>query len=167
MKFNKYGFAKYFIFVLLICFFVLYFSINIVTNVISFTNYKQINHFNNISECYFLDEFIVENKTIQDKYIEGKTFTKSYIYKCRYNNIDFDIYAYEFSDIKTAKDYYSLVTGKKSCDGEFDYVSGSNLITSRLIARYNHNVYRIKTGTSKDFIEVMKLLNNNFCVEIR
>lgn len=131
-------------------------------------SYKQINHFEDISECEFLNEYKLENKTLKDRYIKDIEYTDSFVCKCEYEGIRFDFYAYECEDAQGAAEYIARGTGKKVMpELETNFLSSSNLVfSSSLIAVYGNNVYRLETGDGKDYVEIKKLLNSHFDVQL-
>ena len=135
------------------------------SNFIIASKYNKINHFDNIEVCKTFDEYIVEEK-ISDKYIINIDYIDSYVHVLNYEGKQFFLYAYQFENIDAAKRYYSLIEGN-TADGDIDYDSNSSLFSSNLIARYKTNVYRIETGGTRDFVEIMKYLNSVFTVNIR
>ena len=146
--------------------FILLIVIGMISSFISYNNYTKINHFDDISECLALDDFKVNGDNLVDNYISDINYIDSYVYKLNCNNTLFEMYAYEFDSIDTAKKYYLQIEGK-TVDGNIDYNGNSSLFSSSLIVRYNTNIYRIKTGGTNDYVEVMHCLNSIFTVNIR
>lgn len=132
---------------------------------ITASKYDKINHFDNIDVCKTFDEYIVEEQ-IFDKYITDIAFIDSYVHLLNYKGKQFSLYAYQFESVDVAKKYYSAIKGK-TVDGDIDYQSNSSLFSSNLIARYKTNVYRIETGGTQDYVEIMKFINSVFTVNIR
>ena len=141
------------------------FCIVMITNFVIFGRYNKINHFDDISVCKALDEYVTEEQVF-DEYITNITFVDSYVNVLDYKGKKFTIYAYQFKNVETAREYYSLIEGK-TVDGDVDYEGNSNLFASNLIARYKTNVYRIETTGTRDYVEIMKYLNSIFTVTIR
>lgn len=141
------------------------FCIVMIANFVIFGRYNKINHFEDISVCKSLDEYVIEEQ-VSDKYMTNIVFVDSYINVLDYKGKRFTIYAYQFENVETAKEYYSLIEGK-TADGDIDYDGHSNLFSSNLIVRYKTNVYRIEAGGTRDYVEIMKYLNSIFTVTIR
>ena len=136
-----------------------------IADFVIFGRYNKINHFDDISVCKALDEYVIEEQ-VSDKYIMNIAFVDSYINVLDYKGKRFTIYAYQFENVETAKEYYSLIEGK-TADGDIDYDGHSNFFSSNLIARYKTNVYRIKAGGTREYVDIMKYLNSIFAVTIR
>lgn len=143
----------------------LLFCIVMIANFVIFGSYNKINHFEDISVCKALDEYVIDEQAF-DKYITDIPFVDSYVKVLNYEGKCFTIYAYQFENVETAKKYYSLIEGK-TVDGDIDYAGNSNLFSSNLIARYKTNVYRIETTGTRDYVEIMKYLNSIFTITIR
>ncbi len=90
----------------------------------------------------------------------------SYVKELKYNGKRFTIYAYQFKDDETAKEYYSRVVSVTT-DKDIEYWFSAGPFSSYLIARYKTNVYRIKTGEIRNYVEIMKYLNSVFDVTIQ
>lgn len=107
-------------------------------------------------------------KQIKDKYITDIDFVDSYVKELKYKGKRFTIYAYQFKDDETAKEYYSRVVGRANTS-DIDCDQHTGLFSSRFISRYKTNVYRIKVkaGGTLNYLEIMKYLNSVFDVTIR
>lgn len=134
-------------------------------NFITASSYDKINIFADIQECSALDGYVTDRK-ILDKYIDNLSVVDSYVYEVNSQGEKFIIYAYEFDNLETSKQYFSQIKGK-TVDGDIDYKGNSSLFSSKLIVRHKNNVLRIETGGTQEYIKVLKFLNSIFTVNIR
>lgn len=147
-------------------FFFCFMVFKFVLSSVAYSQYTQINHFSNIELCSNLDDYIIEDKPLVDSYVKENEYISSYNYALCYNDIKFEMYAYEFKSAQVAKEYYCRIEND-TVDGDIDYSGNSNLFSSKLIVRYGTNVYRLKTGNTDKYLNIMKLLNSIFDINIR
>ena len=115
--------------------------------------------FSDISECYQLetkDADIEKYETPDsDKYLKALEYTNFYGVKYKSSECEFEIFAYEFKDADTAKQYYTNVTGKTD---PFDctFSSSTGMASCRLAVIDFERGYIAKTTSSSKYIEAMK-----------
>ena len=145
--------------------FVAYIIASMIVNSVIASKYDKIHHFEDISVCSAFDQYVVDAK-VSDKYIKYIEFVDSYVRKLNYEGREFTLYAYEFENADFSKQYWYNVKGQ-SIEQDIYYRSSTNTFGSELTVVYNNSAYRIKAGSTQEFIEVKKLINSVFTIEIR
>lgn len=126
-----------------------------------------VHMFSDLSECYTIEslgkvneQIIVYDSPYEDKYIGKLEYNE--FYACSYlcDELQFDLFAYEFSDHITAKKYFEAVTGKEDIRATtFSDVKG--LRSYRRIVIDDNYAYAVYTTVSQADV-VTDLLNQMF-----
>lgn len=147
---------------------VLFLSI-VVTCFIGFISAEQIsNHvFTNIDDFKKLDEYSVKDINLEDdKMLKDIHPAAFYLNEISFNGHNYKVYAYEFSDLEFAREYFYKCTGKKT-DAKANYSMTTNyLFSSDYIAYYENFLYRIEGGNYKAFSETVNFINNSFPIDL-
>ncbi len=105
--------------------------------------------FSDIEECALLRNNEIDYN-LKDEYLRELDFKKSYTAVINYNSIKFQIFAYEFKTVDTAKKYYTNSCNKeKELDKDYSYNFSSGMFESKGIVMNGKNLYRIKCDSAK------------------
>jgi hypothetical protein len=134
--------------------------------------------FSDIKECEALKNSNLEGACFEeydisekDRYLKELAYTACFAGRFSCDEFDFEIYAYEFADVDTAKQYFENATGKQQ---ESDHKRNFSLVQGIGIPLFNtsftvyegKNAYRIYTDNWKDWKHIKALLDEIFTVQV-
>jgi len=97
-----------------------------------------------------------------DKYLGDIDYVDSYTKSVVYNGDTYNVYAYTFKDIESAKRYFENCTGKDT-KGNWNYSCSSNyLFSSRYIAFCDNCLYRVEGNGYRKFVKAINYINEDF-----
>lgn len=126
--------------------------------------------FSDISECENIenkkhrDAKITTYDSSEDKYLNGLTPDGFYGANYASEQLTFDIFAYEFKDKKTAKNYFENST-ERSSDRDVNFLATSGMSQYKLVVLFNENAYVVYTSV-KYKEEVNAFLGEIFSTKI-
>lgn len=130
--------------------------------------YTKIKIFDSISELYVLDELkIDEISTEKDNYLLNQEYVDKYLAKVCFKNVNYNIFAYEFSDFTEANIYYSNITGVILKDSSKNFKLNSNAFKTNITVINDSKVFRIEGKNIKDFNLFREYLNSFLTITIR
>lgn len=136
---------------------------------IGFTTTEQIQNlvFTDIDDFKKLEEYSVEDINLEDdKMPKGILPDVSFLKVISFNGHNYKVYAYEFSDSESAREYFNKCTGKTT-DAKSNYSMTTNyLFASDYIAFHENFLYRIEGGNYKDFAETVNFINKSFSIDL-
>ena len=127
--------------------------------------------FSDLSECSAIEaenaegvEITVYDSPDKDKYIKDLAYTN--FYACTYSSaeLQFHLFAYEFSDQATAQAYFANATGQDATRTPF-YLDWRGLTTYERIVINNNLAYTVRAKAS-DRDAVIEIINRIFSEEI-
>ena len=120
--------------------------------------------FSDIEECALLGNNEIDYN-LKDEYLGELDFKKSYTAVINYNSIKFQIFAYEFKTVDTAKKYYTNSCKKeKELDKDYSFDFSSGMFKSEGIVMNGKNLYRIECDSAK-IDDVKSYLSSIFSLE--
>ena len=131
----------------------------------------EVNMFADLSECYAIElletsdvQITLYDSPIEDEYIGNLEYAN--YYACHYlsSEVQFDLFAYEFYDQETAKQYFKNVTGKED-DRTVTYSDLEGFSSYRRIVISDNSVYSVYTAAS-DAEAVIEIINQIFSRKI-
>lgn len=127
--------------------------------------------YSSIQECNAITYVKAEDAVVtiyedssQDKYIEGIDYAAYFGCKYYSETMQFELFAYEFSDEDAAGTYFKNVTGKKNTSQK-NYSDNTGIATYRRIALQDNKVYVVRSP-KKDAVEVCEFINQIFSNQI-
>lgn len=129
--------------------------------------YTKIKIFDSISELYALDEMKIEEiPTEKDNYLLNQKFVDKYLAKVCFKNVNYNIFAYEFSDFTEANSYYSNITGVILNDSAKNFKLNSNAFKTNITVINDSKVFRIEGKNIKDFTLFREYLDSFLTITI-
>ena len=123
--------------------------------------------FASISECEKFESpnltngsFTKYNSPNDDTYLKSMQYASFYAGKYVSEELDFEIYAYQFNDVNDAKEYFKNATGK-TINTDSSFSSSSGFRYYRLTAFDGVNAYTVIAEKSQ-LEEINNILNNVF-----
>lgn len=123
--------------------------------------------FSDINECYKFESGTAKITMLdssEDSYLKDLIFDKCYCAKYISKELEFTIFAYEFTDEMTAKEYFKNATGKQSeLDRNFTTTSGMISYEANIID--GKNAYTVQT--KNEYIKQLEaVLSECFTVKV-
>ena len=126
--------------------------------------------FSDISECGYFEDNLSENSEIvlydnpdKDNNLKDLQYNDFYGAQYKSKKLKFKIFAYEFVDEETAKEYFENSAGR-TCAGEKDFYISSNIFNHTIRVVDNNRAYVLFTKTIYEDA-VNELLSEAFSVE--
>ncbi len=121
--------------------------------------------FSDIEECYSLENYKLDD-TPKDKYVKGLNYKASFVATVKTADCEFEIFAYEFETVESAKNYYKEFEGLKS-EINRDYGARFSVghFAGKGIVFNGPNLYRISCD-SKELDDVVKYLSTIFTLKL-
>ena len=102
-----------------------------------------------------------------DKNNKGLTYTDFFAGKYDSGDFKFEIFAYEFDSVDSARAYFKEVTGKNSRDRESNFTLSSGLLSSRAcMVVFNNNLAYIVYMPTMDIKDATDFLSEVFSIKI-
>lgn len=129
--------------------------------------YTKIKIFDSISELYALDEMKIEEiPTEKDNYLLNQKYVDKYLAKVCFKNVNYNIFAYKFSDFTEANSYYSNITGVILNDSAKNFKLNSNAFKTNITVINDSKVFRIEGKNIKDFTLFREYLDSFLTITI-
>jgi len=103
----------------------------------------------------------------KDKYLKDMKPINSYLGEIEFQGKDFTFFVYEFSSVIDAKQYFKNITGKNIDRDSGFSESGNYYFSNRTIVYKDNKAYYIRGGYYKDYIRLIKFINNSFSDSIK
>ena len=127
--------------------------------------------FEDISECENIEKLKSEDAVVtvydspdSDKNLGDLQYDDFYCASYKSNNLDFEIFAYDFVDSDSAKEYYNKET-KLGCDSDATFHTSKGMSLYDIIALEYDKVY-IAKSSAKDSDDLNSFLNKVFSKRI-
>ena len=102
-----------------------------------------------------------------DKNIKGLNYTDFFAGKYDSGDFRFEIFAYEFDSVDSARTYFKKVTGKNSRDMETNFSLSSGIFSSRArMVVFNNNLAYIVYIPTMDVKDAAEFLSEVFSIKI-
>jgi len=125
--------------------------------------------FADMEECKTIasadDSFSKYTDSSSDKNVSGLTYTDFFAGKYDAGDFQFEIFAYEFDSVDSARAYFDKVTGKNSDGLISNYSSSSGVMSSHIVVFEGKLAYALYLPTS-DVVDVAEFLSNVFSIKI-
>ena len=131
----------------------------------------------NVSVCIFADleecesiasadgSFSEYTEVSSDKHVKTLTYTDFFAGKYKCDGFKFEIFAYEFDSIDSARAYFEEVTGKNSDGLDTNFSLSSGLLNSHLVVFDSNRAYMLYAPTM-DMSDVAQFLSGVFSIKI-
>ena len=100
-----------------------------------------------------------------DKNIKALTYTDFFAGKYDSGDFEFEIFAYAFDSVDSARAYFKEVTGKNSRDLENNFSVSGGLTRGRIVVFHNNLAYTVYVPTM-DIKDVAEFLSEAFSIKI-
>lgn len=134
-------------------------------------SYGGVYIFESIEECHKISELDYSGKVVtiydspdKDECIEDLRYTAFYGAKFRSYELNFEIFAYEFSSENEAREYYMNVAGM-SPSANPCFLSSGGLFSSKILVINSKNAYTVYTSFLGD-IALSDVLEDVFSIKI-
>lgn len=129
-----------------------------------------ITMFADLDECAFIasadGNFSEYSDVLSDENVRGLTYTDFFagVYDC--DTFEFEIFAYEFDSVDSARAYFDEVTGKNSDGLDANFTLSSGLLTSSLVVFDSNRAY-VVYAPAMDVSDVAQFLSGVFSLKIK
>ncbi len=127
--------------------------------------------FENIEECqnintYKSDDAVIEmyDSPAGDKYLKDLQYNDFFACKYSSESFNFEIFAYEFLDSDTSKEYFENVADRKS-ERESDFLTWGGILNYSRVVIDGRNAYIIHSKTSSQE-KINEFISTVFSVEL-
>ena len=127
--------------------------------------------FSEITECnnFTIDkkggaEIIEYDTPDDDRYLENMKYKNFFAAKYKSSEFEFEIFAYEFENSDSAKEYFKNATGRTS-DLDTNFLSSGGITSQKIVVINFEKAYTLYTSADSSE-QVKKFIGENFTIQI-